>query len=640
MRFNLGIAAAPEELRAGLCEVVKAFPERFGEGGRELRLEPLAAAGPGRPRGFRAELGPSSATLRYGRPVDAFRGLSALMSGGVGKGSLEEKPRFESLGVMIDASRNGVCTLDTMRDLILRAALMGIDSCMLYCEDTYEVPGEPFFGYLRGRYGAAELKSLDDYAAALGVELFPCIQTLGHLGQILQWPAYKALRDDETIALAGAPETLELLEKAMAAATAPFRSRRINLGMDEASGIGQGRYKALYGEKAPFDIMCGHLKAVRDIAARLGLKPVIWSDMFFRLGSATHSYYDPEWRLPQGVAATIPADVELVYWDYYHEDEAFYRKWIAKHREMGVEPAVALGAWTWNRFWAELDFARRTIAPGMAACGKEGIREVVLTNWGDDGMEVDIRSALPAWQLFAEYGWASGPAAPESDAASLEVIEALAATRFRATTGGDYRAWVSASALDRLPGVESRPINPSKVLLYEDPLLGMWEPQYPMEGLPAHYAELASRLEKAAARGGTDGRLAFPALIARVLSVKTALRPKLVAAYRSGDKAGLCRIAASDLPELAVFVDRLWRAHRELWLETYKPFGLEVLELRYGFLRTRLESLALRLDDYLGGKLSSIPELETELLPIYPLPEGKAPAVEEFRRIASPSRIV
>jgi hypothetical protein len=222
----------------------------------------------------------------------------------------------------------------------------------------------------------------------------------------------------------------------------------------------------------------------------------------------------------------------------------------------------------------------------------------------------------------------------------VEDVEAAAAARFRATTGGDYGAWVSASALDRLPGVESRPINPSKVLLFEDPLLGMWEPQFPMERLPAHYAELARRLEAAASRGGADGRLAFPALVARVLAAKTALRPKLAAAYRAGDKEGIRRIAASELPELAVFVDRLWRAHRELWLETYKPFGLEVLEMRYGFLRTRLESLALRLDDYLGGKLASIPELETELLPIYPLPEGKAPAVEDFRRIASPSRIV
>jgi len=32
-----------------------------------------------------------------------------------------------------------------------------------------------------------ELKEIDDYAASLGVKLVPCIQTLAHLAQFLQW---------------------------------------------------------------------------------------------------------------------------------------------------------------------------------------------------------------------------------------------------------------------------------------------------------------------------------------------------------------------------------------------------------------------------------------------------------------------
>jgi hypothetical protein len=32
-----------------------------------------------------------------------------------------------------------------------------------------------------------------------------------------------------------------------------------------------------------------------------------------------------------------------------------------------------------------------------------------------------------------------------------------------------------------------------------------------------------------------------------------------------------------------------------LWLKTYKPFGLEVLEIRYGGIRTRLQSLHERI---------------------------------------------
>lgn len=54
-------------------------------------------------------------------------------------------------------------------------AAMGYNTLMLYTEDTYEVDGQPYFGYMRGRYSKAELRELDDYAAEKGMELIPCI---------------------------------------------------------------------------------------------------------------------------------------------------------------------------------------------------------------------------------------------------------------------------------------------------------------------------------------------------------------------------------------------------------------------------------------------------------------------------------
>ena len=42
---------------------------------------------------------------------------------------------------------------------------MGYNTLMYYTEDTYEVKDEPYFGYLRGRFTADELRELDAYAA-------------------------------------------------------------------------------------------------------------------------------------------------------------------------------------------------------------------------------------------------------------------------------------------------------------------------------------------------------------------------------------------------------------------------------------------------------------------------------------------
>ena len=47
----------------------------------------------------------------------------------------------------------------------------------MYTEDTYEVPGQPYFGYQRGRYTYEELHALDDYADKMCIRDRSCIAT-------------------------------------------------------------------------------------------------------------------------------------------------------------------------------------------------------------------------------------------------------------------------------------------------------------------------------------------------------------------------------------------------------------------------------------------------------------------------------
>jgi N-acetyl-beta-hexosaminidase len=66
---------------------------------------------------------------------------------------------------------------------------------------------------------------------------------LGHLGQILQWPQYAHLRDNSEVLLAEYEPTYEFLDKLISAATTPFRSKRIHLGMDEVKSFGTMKKK-------------------------------------------------------------------------------------------------------------------------------------------------------------------------------------------------------------------------------------------------------------------------------------------------------------------------------------------------------------------------------------------------------------
>ncbi|MBP3664009.1 MAG: beta-N-acetylhexosaminidase, partial [Tyzzerella sp.] len=100
------------------------------------------------------------------------------------------KNQETSLGIMLDCSRNAVMKPEKVKEFAKLIAGMGYNMLQLYTEDTYEIEGEPFFGYMRGRYSQEELREMDSYCQSIGVELVPCIQVLAHLNQIKQWEPY------------------------------------------------------------------------------------------------------------------------------------------------------------------------------------------------------------------------------------------------------------------------------------------------------------------------------------------------------------------------------------------------------------------------------------------------------------------
>ena len=69
---------------------------------------------------------------------------------------------MKRFGVMLDMSRNAVMKVEEVKNFILILKRMGYNSLQLYTEDTFEIEGEPFFGYMRGRYSIEELKEIEE----------------------------------------------------------------------------------------------------------------------------------------------------------------------------------------------------------------------------------------------------------------------------------------------------------------------------------------------------------------------------------------------------------------------------------------------------------------------------------------------
>ncbi|KAI9246192.1 glycoside hydrolase superfamily [Sporodiniella umbellata] len=552
--------------------------------------------------------------IRYHSKIAAFRALGRVLgTSRQGYVLLEEyQPwlnfsecaQWDTQGVMVDCSRNGVLLLSKVYFLLNTMALMGLNMLQLYTEDTFEVVDEPLFGYLRGKYTLRELSLIDDYAADLGIEVMPCIQTLGHMGQLLQRQHYAHLRDNSEVLLAESEETYEFIEKLIQSVSSPFRSKRIHIGMDEAHGVGEGRYRQLFGYKDPKLIFIEHLQRVSEICARNNLQPMIWSDMLFCLAINTNSllgYYD-EANHPvfQGVD-TIPANLELVFWDYYHTNPGVYSEKIRQHKQMGCQkPWVAAGIWTWSRFWAAIPFSLKSIRASMVAAKntEEGVRHTLVTIWGDEGNECDMFSSLPALLYYAQHGYCE----------QEEVDMSLLKTNFEGICGATFDAWVLASKIDDIP--EGIPItdkstfspNISKWLLWEDPLLGFLSPQYTDQDLESHYRsierELSYVLEQSQGSSPLNERLELPLRIAKTLALKCSVRQHCVNAYKQKDHQRLLELAHGHLTLLRAEVDSLWKYHRYMWSKTYKAFGWEVIESRYGGLRSRLETMFDKIIDH------------------------------------------
>jgi hypothetical protein len=632
MNCFVDLEKLPEPLKNGIDKLIASGEYAISAKNGNDALELIFA--PGHLNGFSVTMKSDNAVeISYAEISDAFRATATLLGARESRGmTYSEESAFDFRCVQLEASRNGVMTVENVKAFIRRMAMMGINAACLYTEDTYEVEGEPFFGYLRGRYSVEELKSLDDYATDLGIELFPCIQALGHLKQMLQWTtAYGSVTDTDHILLVGEEKTYDLLRKMITSVSSCFRSSRIHVGMDEAHGLGTGEYKRRNGERSSFDIINEHLGRVVDICGELKLRPMIWSDMYFRLGSKTNDYYDLEAEIPLKAIDEIPENLDLVYWDYYHKDQDFYHKFIAKHREMRKEPIVAPAAWTWGRFWCALPYAYDTLRPCMKACRAEGVKEVFLTTWGDDGMEVDLYSALPAFQFFADACYAE------------EVDRDQLAANLAGSCGIDIEAYEAACSLDscaKLAEDISTMSNISKWLLWDDPILGLCEPQKQGKSFRTHYANLAEKLANFADDDSPSSkRLIFPAQLAKTLAVKCDMRVNLVDAYKANDKEKLKSILESEVKPLAKELKLLWKTHRNMWLATYKPFGLEVIEGRYGKLILRVESLIDRLEECIKGEIDSIPEFETELLPFIDNPPETLAYLGGYARIATPSAI-
>ena len=551
-----------------------------------------------------ATLCQKEATIRYGEPARFFRGLAILtdwVKQGKKNESLSETPLFKTNGAMVDMSRNVVMNVDTVKCMLRKMALMGLNMYMLYTEDTYELREHPYFGHMRGRYTEGELRELDAYAQTLGIELIPCIQMLGHLSTHLRWSAAAPYRDASTTLLVGADATYELIGHMLDAISRCFTTKRIHIGMDETFDLGRGKYLDKNGYRDPTEIYFEHLERVVAMARDRGFEPMMWSDMFFRLaGKDLPGYddYDERVVFTEEVAKKIPRGVQQVYWDYYHKSVDYYAQNIDKHTALFQEiPLFAGGIWTWSGHCPLYSRSLDRTLPALDACRDRGVKEIIATIW-DNGSENNMIVALAGLAWYADYDYKG-----YYDEASVKAC-------FERACGVSYEDMMKLELPEHPDGSQ---MGLTRGFLYNDPLIGLVDKHLEGFEVRSYYEKVEEELKSLGNMGIFAPAHDTILKLTTVLKKKTDFGVRLKAAYDKGDR-NLLQDMVTECDEIRLALDELRKSHRVSWMAYNKALGWELMEVRYGGLISRFETTKIRLSEYLNGTIPRIEELEEKRL--------------------------
>ena len=532
-----------------------------------------------------------------------LRGLAMIIfavRSGQTKREVSEAPIFTLNGAMVDMSRNAVMNVKTVKYMLRKMALMGQNAFMLYTEDTYEIEGRPYFGYMRGRYTKEELRELDAYAMTLGIELIPCIQTLGHLSTMLKWSCTAPYKDTQSCMLVGSEETYRLIEDMLNTISQCFTTKRIHIGMDETGGLGTGAYLAKNGYREECKIYLEHLDRVTKMCKSHGFEPMMWSDMIILLSGSAKDVYDPDAVITDEYASSIPDGMQQVFWDYYNISESFYDKNISNHQKIDKNTMFAGGIWTWS---GHCPLFTRSFGYSIAAlnsCKKCGVKEVIATIW-HNGSEANLITSIAGLAWYADYGY------------KAEYNEQSVKECFAFSTGESYDDFMKLQLPDQVDGGK---LSISRSLLYNDPLCGLIDAHLKGIETDNYYRTVTNILMQTK----PNSQMIAPAFdvitkLSSLLENKASFGIRLKAAYDSGDREQMKKMAEEcDIIQEKLLKLRL--SHRNAWMQYNKPLGWEVHDIRYGGISARIDTAKHRILSYLDGDISMIEELHEERLRI------------------------
>ncbi len=425
---------------------------------------------------------------------------------------LRDWPELAERGYMLDVSRDRVPTMETVREIVDLLELLRVNQFQLYTEHTFAYRDHEDVWRDASPFTADEIRTVDAWCAARGIELVPNQNGFGHMERWLKHPRYAPLAEMAEGAgpgstVAPTPESLALVHSLYAELLPNFASRQVNIGLDEPFELGRGRSKSRCEREGKGRVYLEYLLGLVRPLQKEGRTVQFWGDIIGqhpeliadlpseRLVALAWGYEAPT-RL-----AEIPANIVTALRNVGADIDSIegFEVQARRYVDTKVPFTVCPGTSSWLSLVGRVPNALANVRDAAQAAARFGARGLLITDWGDQGHLQPPAVSLPGLCLAAALSWSSDS---QGELDLWRAIDALVVRDSTGTIGG---------ALARLGGLYARTgiraLNSSPLAMALLRPFKKYEPTWgrtdraKLDGIVAELDATRAELERATPRG-------------------------------------------------------------------------------------------------------------------------------------------
>ena len=334
------------------------------------------------------------------RAVTSLRQLIRQTNGRLNYAAIEDKPALPRRGYMLDISRGRKPKLDTLKDMVKLLAELKYNEFQLYMEGgCFKYEAYPEVTEHIDCMTPEDVRELSAFCRERFIDLVPNQNSFGHMYTWLRRKEFHHLglfEGDEVPSTLNPllPESFEFVTNLYASLLPNFDSEYVNIGLDEAYGLGKYQIEEYCREKGKDVVFMEWLNKLNDhIREKYGLKVMFWADMIYNYPQSYH---------------LVPKDAIALEWGYELIQSQRMTAHCIAYKNAGVNYYVCPSVNTHGALSGRMDVTTFNIRTCGELASEYGAKGLLLTDWGDGGHPQSWVWSVNPIALSGQYAWNPG----------------------------------------------------------------------------------------------------------------------------------------------------------------------------------------------------------------------------------------